>query len=698
MDPVTASRILFTGLLIHDFEENLLRLKNDDCVWGPVHSSIGQEVLAASAMAALQKTDKIAGSHRAHHQFIAKVVYSVLGDTWDPRSEGVPSLVGEVVRRTLAEIMGLAPGYCGGRGGSMHLRCVEAGVLGTNAIVGGGVPLATGAAFAEKRRRTNNVVVCFFGDGACNQGSFHEACNLAGLCRLPIIYFVENNRFAVATRTDQASAVSDLSVRAVSYGMDGHIVEGYDVPAVLGVVRHAVESIRDGGKPCIIEAKCYRHYHHAGDQRGSAYGYRDAKEEKSWLEKDALRTFPEALRKIGALKEGDLDRMQEMARSCVQEALDYCTVSGTPRKVRAELWPKPESAHVGLRSSGDELANLKYRERTDFSDFVEMVYADAMAAVAGRWLEDDPLAVVLGEEVANFGGGVYGGTKGLPQRYPSQVINTPISEAGFVGLACGAAMSGMRPVVEIMFPDFSLVAADQLFNQIGKARHMYGGTTDLPVVVRTRVAIGCGYGGQHSMDPIGLFATSPGWRVIAPSDAFDYIGLFNTAMQSLDPVLVIEHHSLYRNKAKVPKDCLDYYIPFGRARTVCEGSDVTVCSYGGMTGRVTMLAEKLRSDGVSAEVVDLRTVDIPSIDYAAIGESLKKTGALVFVEEAPPSQSIGPKIAAKMTGEYFDYLDAPPRCLSALDVPFSVSRALEAAALLTDEQIEEGIRAAAQRK
>jgi len=199
MEPAVARRILFQIMLINEFEHALLSLKNDDCVWGPVHTSVGQEAVAAATMAAIRKSDKIAGTHRAHHQFLAKVMSYVLDDDWDPCASDLPSKASEVVKRTLAEIMGLEPGYCGGRGGSMHLRCDEAGVLGTNAIVGGGIPLATGAAFAEKYRHTDNIVVCFFSDGAVNQGSFHEAANLAGIWNLPIIYFIENNLYAVAT-------------------------------------------------------------------------------------------------------------------------------------------------------------------------------------------------------------------------------------------------------------------------------------------------------------------------------------------------------------------------------------------------------------------------------------------------------------------------------------------------------------------
>ncbi len=700
--PELGARILFQALLIRTFESELLRLKNQDCVWGPVHSSVGQETEATAAIAALRRTDQIAASHRAHHQFLAKALGWVLPGDWDPRRQELPPEGLEVVRRTLAEILGLAPGWCGGRGGSMHLRWAEAGILGTNAIVGGGIPLATGAAWAEKRRGGDGVVACFFGDGAVNQGAFHEALNLAGLWKLPIVYFVENNRYAVGTRAEDAAAVRELSQRAAAYGMRGRIVDGCDPLAVHAVVREAAQACRAGEGPFLVECLCYRHFHHAGDRPGSAFGYRSREEEEEQLRRDALQTFPAALLEAGLLAAAEMDLLRSRAAEAVRQAVEFCVETepgdvGTARP-RPRLWPAAETAAFGARSDGRELEGLPCREIEEFGELEEVKFSDAIAAVTGRWMERDPAVVELGEEIANFGGGAYGATHGLPQRFPGQMVNTPISEAGFVGLACGAAMRGLPVIVEVMFPDFALVAADQLFNQIAKARHMYGGSTDLPLVVRTRIATGCGYGGQHSMDPVGLFALFSGWRIVAPASAFDYIGLFNTAMHSLDPVVILEHHSLYGLKFPVPKGELDYCLPFGRARRLAEGSDITVLTYGGMTARLQALLPELGRRGISAELIDLRTLDLPGIDYETIGASVRRTGVVALVEQASAGQGIGARIAAQITERFFDELDAPPGVLGSLDVPPPVSRVLEEAALISDGQILERLEAIAARR
>lgn len=685
-----AARMAFGLLVIHEFEQALLKLKSQDCVWGPVHSSIGQEAVAVGAISALRRSDKVASTHRAHHHFLAKALQYVLPETWNPIRDEWPQGGQEVIDRTLAEIMGLEPGWCGGRGGSMHLRWAEAGFIGSNAIVAGGIPLATGAAFAEKYKKSGNVVLCFFGDGAINQGAFHEACNLAGLWQLPIIYFVENNFYAVATPVSQACAVDELAVRAHAYNMDGHSVNGHDLPALCEVTRQAADSVRRTGRPALIEARCYRHYHHAGDMPGSAYGYRSKEEEGERKLLDPVAQFPAALLQAGVLSEPELAGIRELAHGCVERAVASCTIPGEePLKVRAELWPKPESAGEGLRSDGSELAGLSYQEPEDFAEFTEMRFSDAIATVTGHWLERDENVFVLGEEVANFGGGAYGATKKLAAQYPTRVLNTPISEAGFVGLGLGAAMLGLRPVIEIMFPDFSLVAADQIFNQIAKARHMYGGTTNLPLVLRTRVAIGCGYGGQHSMDPIGLYALFPGWRIVAPSNAFDYIGLFNTAMRSLDPVMIIEYHDIYTRKFPVPAEDRDYLIPFGKARVIREGTDLTMITYGAMTGRCAALLDRFAEEGIAPELIDLRTVDPLGIDWATISDSVRRTRSVIVVEEASASQSLGPHLAARIQQLSFEHLEHPVTCLASLDVPNPVSRVLEEAAILSDRTILE---------
>ena len=683
------ARMLMLLYLVREFETAVLDLKERDLVHGPAHTSVGQEAIAAATAAVLRKDDMVASTHRAHGHFVAKAVIYDAPDDFDPLTDPYTDAMQRDVTKTLAEIMGLREGWCGGHGGSMHLYDGRSGNLGSNAIVGGGIPLATGAAWAEWMRQRDTVVVSFFGDGAINQGCFHEVANMARLWDVPILYFVENNRYAVGTSTEQASCLEDLGLRSLSYCINSYIVDGMDPVALYWALQDVTARMREKPGPFFIEAKTWRHYHHAGRIPGSAYGYRTKAEEAAWWERDPLARLPRAIIEAGLLTEQEDARIREAAVASVETARRACTVEeGDAWSIPAPAWPDPATLERDLRGPDDLPADARVLEREEMGAARTVSYVEAIAAVTRRAMERDERVFVLGEEVANLGGGAYQATKGLADVFPGRVINTPISEAGFVGMAGGAASVGLRPVVEIMFPDFALVAADQLFNQIGKLRHMYGGQVSFPLVLRTRVAIGFGYGGQHSSDPAALFAQFAGWRILAPSTAFDYVGLFNTAMHLQDPVLMLEHGQLYAQKSEILADDLDYYIPYGRAKVVRFGSDVTVLTY--LTGVPDCLAaaEGLAAEGLDAEVIDLRTLDSWGMDWALIGASVAKTGSVLVVEQNPRSMCLGARIAGEIQERFFDDLDCPVAMVLAADVPYPVSRALETAMIPSVEVIQ----------
>jgi 2-oxoisovalerate dehydrogenase E1 component len=227
---------------------------------------------------------------------------------------------------------------------------------------------------------------------------------------------------------------------------------------------------------------------------------------------------------------------------------------------------------------------------------------------------------------------------------------------------------------------------------------MYGGQVKFPIVIRTRIAMGFGYGGQHSMDPSGVFALFSGWRIMAPSNAFDYIGMFNTAMKFQDPVLIVEHGQIYADSTMVPEDDMDYYVQYGKAKVVHPGSDLTVLTYLLSVKHCVQAAEELESQGISVEVIDLRTLDYTGMDYETIGNSLKKTGSVLTVEQAPRSMTLGPRISDEIQERFFDYLDNPVRKVAGLDVPPPVSKKLEEAALPSLERIKSGMIQAANRQ
>ena len=301
-------------------------------------------------------------------------------------------------------------------------------------------------------------------------------------------------------------------------------------------------------------------------------------------------------------------------------------------------------------------------------------------------METDPGVVVMGEDVHRLNGGTNGATRGLADRFPDRILGTPISENAFTGLACGIALDGrFTPVVEFMYADFMWVAADQLFNQIARARHMYGGDGAVPLVLRSKVAMGTGYGSQHSMDPAGIFATSAGWRIVAPTTPYDYVGLMNTALRCQDPVLVLEHVDLYNATGPGPVDDLDYCLPVGKAAIRREGSDVTVLSYLGMVPFVLEAVEEFGQ--VDAEVIDLRWLDRASIDWDTIEASITKTNQVLIAEQGAVGTSYGGWLADEIHRRFFDLLDAPVRRVTGSEASPSISKVLERAAIAQKDEV-----------
>jgi 2-oxoisovalerate dehydrogenase E1 component len=356
------------------------------------------------------------------------------------------------------------------------------------------------------------------------------------------------------------------------------------------------------------------------------------------------------------------------------------------RRVRPAEWPDPDWVDVGVRGDLSELADAPVVTDESSVAVADTKFIDAVATVMGRRMETDPRIVVLGEDVHRLNGGTNGATRGLSDRFPGRVLGTPISENAFAGLAGGIALDGRSiPVVEFMYADFMWVAADQLFNQIAKARHMYGGTGAVPLVLRSKVAMGTGYGSQHSMDPAGIFATSAGWRIAAPSTPYDYVGLMNTALRLEDPVVVLEHVDLYTSTGPGPVDDWDYCLPVGRAAVRRQGTDVTVLIYLGRTPYVLGAVEQYGE--VDAEVIDLRWLDRASIDWDTIEQSLTKTNQVLIAEQGALGTSYGGWLADEIHRRFFDLLDAPVWRVTGGEASPSISKVLERAAIAQHDEV-----------
>ena len=697
LEPRVLDTMLAQLHLIRTFEEEVLALAGQKLINGPAHASIGQEAGAVGSVLPLVGADQVNGSHRGHHQFLAKAIGYVAPDGVDPRKP-LPEKVREVLHKSMAEIAGLKDGYCYGRGGSMHLQWIDAGAMGTNAIVGGAVPFAAGFAFADKWADTDNVSVTYFGDGATNIGSVLETMNLAAAWKLPVCFFIENNQYAVSTTVQEATGEPRLSARGLGFGIPSWQVDGQDVVAVYLAMQQACEHMRGGGGPTVVEADTYRYFHQNGPFPGSAFGYRSKLEESAWRDRDPIAKIESHLVRRGLYTEDELAGVRKSIKAAMGEigaGLVEPDPAGKPgqQRIRPELWPDPAFLDVGIRGDLSSLEGLTVREESDFEpdELEQRKFVEVVADVMGHRMEADPSVVVMGEDVHRLNGGSRGATKGLKEKFEDRVFGTPISEAAFSGLGGGLALDGRYyPVVELMYADFIWVAADQLFNQIGKARHMFGGDHDMPLLLRIKIGTGTGYGSQHSMDPAGVLATSVGWRIIAPSTPLDYVGLVNAAMKLKDPVAVLEHDAdLYKISGPAPKHDFDYILPPGEAAVRRSGSDVTVISYLSMVHRCL---DAVAESGVDGEVIDLRWLDPASLDWDTVEASIKKTNKVLIVEQGSLQTSYGGWLADEIARRYFDWLDAPVARVHGSESSPSISKVLEAAALASTSDIVDALR------
>ena len=628
---------------IRRFEQLASELYRATEVPGFLHLSTGQEASAVGACWPLSRADTIVSNHRGHGHCLAKGL--------DP--EGM-----------FAELLGRESGTCEGRGGSMHIADPRLGILGANGIVGAGLPIATGAGISAKLRGADSVCVAFFGDGAVAQGAFHEAINLAAVWDLPVVFLCENNQYSEFSSA-AAQTRGTLEARAAGYGVEYVRVDGNDVVAVAGLMTRLRASVLADPRPVLVESMTYRW---SGHYEGDPQRYREAAELEEWKRRDPLDVLAGRIDDAPLLEAVSFEVERELG-----EAIDFAKASPEPEvntlldHVKTPYRVVPEPRPV----TGDD-------------DFRTM---DGVREALRDELADDPRVFLAGIDVA-AGGGVFGLTRGLAEEFPGRVLDTPISETALLGAAVGAAMTGMRPVVEIMYLDFIGVAFDQILNQASKLRFMTGGHAEIPLVIRTQFGAGRSSGSQHSQSLEALLAHIPGLTVVMPSSPADAYGLLRTAIQDPNPVIFIENRLQYGRKG--PRPPQEHRLPLGRAVVTRPGTDITLVSYSRMHADATAAAEVLAGEGASVEVIDLRTV--APLDRETVLSSLEKTNRLVIAHEGVKDHGLGAEIAALAVDEGFWMLDAPVIRVGAAFSPAPYAPGLERAWLPDSPRIVEALR------
>jgi len=643
-----------TMLVIRMVEERLAKSHQRGLIHGACHTYVGQEAIATAVCSHLGKEDAVFSTHRGHGHALAK---------------------GMEPQQLIAELYGRETGCSRGRGGSMHLFSPEIGMMGTSGIVGPCILQAAGAGYSSLIQKSGRVGVAFFGDGAVNNGAFHEGLNMAAIWKLPVLFVCENNQFATEVSFASVAGNPSVAARGAAYGIHTIELDGNDVLAIEAASRAALQRARNGEGPTLLECKTYRTRAHAegmGD-----FTYRTREDVEHWKTLCPIARLKKHLQEQTLATEAELSDIEHEVATLTEAAHEFAENSA---------YPTAESATTHVYAA-PRSGPLRDAPTTD-AGTRELSFMKATLEALTEEMAANPNIFVMGEGIGVRGGN-FATTAGLFTKHgPERLRDTPICERGFVGLAAGAAMTGTRPVVDFMFADFVLDAAGEIINQIAKMQYMSSGRLRIPVLLRGCIGIGHCAATHHSGSYYALYAHFPGLRVVVPSSPRDAKGLLKTALTCGDPVLFLEHRELMALKGPVPEE--EYFIDFGQAAIVREGSDITVVALALMVHKTLQACEVLEKEGISVELIDPRTV--APLDMDTIQRSVRKTGRILIVDEDFAHCGVSAEIAAQLADQGFDNLDAPIRRLNGKPSPTPYSPTLETAVVPDVEAIASAIR------
>ena len=671
---------------------------------GPTHLSIGQEATSAGSIASIGIDDYITSSHRGHGDAMAKgcsmiklmddkslqelltsrqVYLEAIGDSFsstDSREELEEKALKIHTYRMIAELFGKAHGYCRGVGGGMHIADFELGHLGANAIVGGHVPIAAGAAMSIRYKDENSMVLCLAGDGSFSNGVVLESLNIASMAQfknglmdrkfgVPIIFGIVNNQYAMSGQSKgEITGIDFMARRAAGFDTDlmhAEIVDGMDILAVRDSVKRAKDIINKGDGPVLLEFMTYRY---KGHSLSDPLTYRDREELNRWKTRDAIATFEKKLKKAkfptdqGAnITEKDIKTLGEKVKRRNADMAKFAAAADFPEgsSLLKHLYSQKTEDRVPKRYSNPKPVSPLPEYKRDEKGRINARFAIREAII--EEMARDRRVITFGEDIADYGG-AFGVTNDLLKTFSrDRVFNVSISEAGMVGAAVGMAMTGLKPIIEMMYNDFIMQALGQIGNQAAKWSYMSGGQISVPMVLRTTIGGGKGYAGQHSQSLEALVTHIPGLKVVAPASAYDFKGLLKSAIRDDNPVIFFEQQLIYNSLGIVPEE--EYLVPIGEAKVLKEGKDITIVCWSYMVEQSLKAAKILEAEAVSVEVIDIRTL-IP-LDIDTITSSVKKTGKVIVTSQEVEQSSFMSEIITRIQQSCFDWLDAPIQRLGA---------------------------------
>jgi 2-oxoisovalerate dehydrogenase E1 component len=516
---------------------------------------------------------------------------------------------------------------------------------------------AVGTALAAKLKGTNDVTYVSSGEGTTSQGEFHEAVNWASRAKLPVIFVIQNNKLAISVPVQDQSGGEDSSIARMMAGFDCLLrleIDGTDFEESTQAVKQAYEHARSGKGPVLIEAHVVRLESHSSSDDHRKYREKESIEADK--EKDPIKLLAEKIISEGILTQEEIDKLNVEMKAEVEAASEYALALEDPIAEGADRYVLDES---GQRES------LEYEKSIPSGKPIVLV--DAINHALVEELERNEKIILFGEDVVDHKGGVFTATKGLSMKFGHErVFNSPLAEASIAGVGIGLALAGLKPLAEIQFGDYIWPAFMQIRDELAAIRYRSNNMFSAPMVYRVPVGGYIHGGPYHSQNIEGFFAHIPGLLIAYPSNAADAKGLLKTALRLNDPVIFLEHKGLYRQSyASSPEPDSDYLLPFGKANIITEGDDLSVITYGAMVHETNFAVRKLKEEGYSVEVIDIRTIN--PLDEDTIIKSVKKTGKAIVIHEDTLTAGFGAEIAARITDKCFEYLDGPVKRIAGKD-------------------------------
>ena len=596
-------------------------------------SGIGQEAIAVGATLALDTDEYVMPLHRNLGVFTArKMPFDKLFMQWQGRKEG----------------------FSKGRERSFHFGANEYHICGMISHLGPQLAIADGIALAHKLKKESKVSLAFSGDGGTSEGDFHEALNVAAVWGLPVIFVIENNGYGLSTPSSEQFICKQLADRAPGYGMKGITIDGNNILEVYKAITKARLYCITEQKPILVECMTFRM---RGHEEASGVKYVPKELFEEWGKKDPLMNFENYLKEQGLL---DDNRIADI-RAGIQKEIEDGLATG---------FEAPHITPDTKEEVADVYAPLTHPAAAPTTEGTDKKFIQAISEGLKQAMEHHPNLVLMGQDIAEYGG-AFKVTDGFVQQFGKErVRNTPLCESAIVGTALGLSIKGFKSMMEMQFADFATVGFNQIINNLAKIHYRWGQNAD--VVIRMPTGGGVGAGPFHSQSNEAWFAHTPGLKVVYPSTPEDAKGLMIAAIEDPNPVMFFEHKALYRSiSGHVPDEY--YTVEIGKARKVQEGTDISIITYG-MGVHWAMDYAKQHTD-ISFDILDLRSL-LP-LDYEAIREAVKRTGKVLLLHEDTLTGGLGGELAAWISENCFEHLDAPIVRCASLDTPVPFAIELE---------------------